>query len=134
MAKSDYLESGYLTHVLRTGSLSKPSGIYVALFTSATSDNGSGTEVSGGSYARVQHGPSDATWSAIGSIGQTQNIGEIQYADPTANWGTVTHFALMDAASGGDMLYHGPLAASKVINSGDGGPKFSDGSLIVTES
>jgi hypothetical protein len=134
MAKSDYQESNVLDATLRTAAFSKPAGVYVALFTSPTDDSGGGTEVSGGSYARVQHGPSDATWSGPTTGGLTQNIGDIQFADPTANWGTVTHFALFDAATTGNMLYHGPLSASKVINSGDGGPKFADGALQVTES
>jgi hypothetical protein len=32
------------------------------------------------------------------------------------------------------MLYHGALTASQVVNDGDGGPKFPDGALSVTES
>lgn len=134
MAKSDYAEAQVLNGFLRTASFSKPAGVYVALFTTPTDDAGGGTEVSAGGYARVQHGPSDATWTVPTVGGLTQNIGDIQFADPTADWGTITHFALHDAPSGGNRLYHGALTASVTVNNGDGGPKFADGALQVTES
>lgn len=134
MAKSDYQEANVLNGTLRTAAFSKPAGVYVALFTSATDDAGGGTEVSGGGYARVQHGPSDATWTAPTAAGLVQNIGDIQFADPSANWGTVTHFALYDALTGGNMLYHAPLVSPVTVNNGDTGPKFADGALTVTES
>jgi hypothetical protein len=135
MAKSDYQEANVLTGTLRTAAFTKPPGIFVALFTSATSDDGSGTEVAGNGYARAQHGPADASWSAPGAGGSSANIGDVQFADPSGgNWGTITHFALYDSVSGGNMLYHGALTASKVVNDGDGGPKFSDGALVVTEA
>lgn len=134
MAKTDYQEAQVLNGTLRTAAFTKPPGLYVALFTSPTSDDGTGTEVSGGAYARVQHGPSDATWTAPTAGGTSANIGDIQFPDPSgANWGTVTHFALYDSVSAGNMLYHGTLSAAKVINDGDGGPKFSDSALSVTE-
>ena len=134
MAKSDYQEANVLDGTLRTGAFAKPAGVYVALFTSPTDDAGGGTEVTGNGYARVQHGPGDANWSAPTAGGLTQNIGTIQFPDPSGgNWGTITHFALYDAVTGGNMLYHGALTGSVVVNDGDGGPRFSDGALQVTE-
>ena len=35
------------------------------------------------------------------------------------NWGTITHFGIFDAASSGNLLYHGALADDKVIENGD---------------
>jgi hypothetical protein len=134
MAKSDYQEANVLNGTLRTAAFAKPAGVYVALFTTAPDDAGGGTEVSGGGYTRIQHGPSDATWTAPTTGGSTANIGDVQFPDPSgANWGTVTHFALYDAATNGNQIYWGALSASKVINDGDGGPKFADGALQVTE-
>jgi len=135
MAKSDYLEGEIIRHIFRTGSYTKPTGIYIALFTAAPSDSGGGTEVAGGSYARVGVGPSDATWSApSGGDGQTSNVGVITFPAPTANWGLVTHFAIYDAVSAGNILYHGALTQSKTINNGDAAPNFPAGTLTVTES
>ena len=88
---------------------------YVALFTSATTDAGGGTEVSGGGYARQLVGLS----AASGAGGLTSNAADIIFPTATADWGTVTHIAIMDAATGGNMIMHSPLDASKAIATGD---------------
>ena len=51
---SNYLRSAFINHVLRNTPLTPPTDVYISLYTSATVQNGtnSGTEVSGGSYAR----------------------------------------------------------------------------------
>lgn len=135
MAKSDYQEANVLNGTFRTAAYTKPAAVYVALFTSPTDDTGGGTEVAGNGYTRIQHGPADADWSAPTVGGLIQNSSDIQFPDPTGgNWGTITHCAAFDAVTGGNMLYHGPLAASKVVNDGDGGPKFAAGAMQFTES
>jgi len=88
---------------------------YVALFTTATTDAGGGTEVSGGGYARQLVGLSAA--SGVGGL--TSNAADIIFPTATADWGTVTHIAIMDAATGGNMIMHSPLDASKTIATGD---------------
>ena len=135
MAKTNYLEDQIINHIFRTGTFTKPTNLYVALYTSATADDGTGTEVTGGSYARAQLDPLDANWTATSAgDGQTDNASAITFPTPSANWGTITHFAIMDASSGGNMLYHGSLTASKTVNNGDPAPSFPIGSLTVTES
>ena len=52
MSKSNFLENEILDHVLRNSSYTPPSTVYAALFTSNPDEDGSGTEVTGGSYAR----------------------------------------------------------------------------------
>ena len=88
---------------------------YVALFTTATDDAGGGIEVSGGGYARQLVGLSEAS----GAGGLTSNAADITFPTATADWGTVTHIAIMDAATGGNMIMHSPLDASKAIATGD---------------
>lgn len=100
---------------------------YVALFTAAPSDAGGGTEVSGGSYARQLIGLTEAT----GSGGATSNASDITFPTASADWGTVTHMAIFDAVSGGNMIMHSVLDASKTIASGDT-YKFNAGELDVT--
>lgn len=134
-AKSDYLEVELIKHLFRTGSFTKPTVLGIALFTAAPSDSGGGTEVTGGSYARVDHPPLDANWDATsGTDGLTANTSVITFPTPTANWGTITHFAIFDATSGGNMLYHGALTASKTVNNGDPAPTFPAGALTITEA
>ena len=135
MAKSDYLEVEIIKHLFRTGSFTKPTILGIALFTAAPSDAGGGTEVTGGSYARVDTPPLDANWDATsGTDGLTANTGIITFATPTANWGTITHFGIFDATTGGNLLYHGALTSSKTVNNGDPAPTFPAGALTVTES
>lgn len=135
MAKSDYLENEIIKHIFRTGSFTKPTNLYVALFTAAPSDAGGGTEVSGGSYARVANNPLDANWAATsGTDGKTSNVGAITFPAPTANWGTVTHWGIFDASTAGNLLYHAALTTSKTVNNGDAAPSFGAGALTVTES
>lgn len=132
-ALSDYLENELIKHIFRTGSFTKPAGLHVALFTAAPSDAGGGTEVTGGSYARVAAGPLDATWDApAAGNGVTANTADITFPAPTADWGSVTHFGIFDAATAGNLLIHGALAAAKTVNNGDPAPKFLAGQLQIT--
>lgn len=130
---SDYLENQLRMHIFRTGTFAKPAALYVALFTAAPNDAGGGTEVSGGSYARVARAPGDANWTAPDSTGGlTDNAAAITFPAPTADWGQITHFAIFDAASAGNLLFHGALTVPKTVNNGDPAPSFPAGSLDVT--
>jgi hypothetical protein len=140
-AMSDYLENKLVDHVLRNTSFTMPTTIYVALFTAAPSDSGGGTEVTGGSYARVQVGPGVADWKSTngttsgassGTGGQTMNASAITFATPTANWGTITHFGIFDALTTGNLLFHGALTTSKTVNNGDAAPSFAADALTIT--
>lgn len=134
MAKmSDYLEGELRKHIFRTGSFTKPTALYISLHTADPTDAGTGAEVSGGGYARVQRDPADANWSgASATDGLTDNVAAITFPTPTANWGVVTHFAIWDAATAGNMLIHGQLTTSKTINNGDPAPSFAAGALDIT--
>ena len=141
-AMSDYLENKLVDHIFRATSFTMPSALYVALFTAAPSDAGGGTEVTGGSYARTNLAPSVSNWKSTngttsgassGTGGVTSNAVAITWAvAPTANWGTVTHFAIFDASTAGNMLFWAALTASKTINSGDAAPSFAVDALTVT--
>lgn len=140
---SDYLENQIVDHIFRTATFSKPANIYFALFTAAPSDSGGGTEVTGGSYARVAIVPRDENFNATqggnttatpssGTGGLTDNAIEITFPTPSANWGTITHTGVFDNSSGGNLLFHGVLGTSKTVNDGDPAPKFAAGDFNVT--
>jgi hypothetical protein len=138
---SDYLENQIVDHIFRTATFTKPAALYVALFTAAPTDSGGGTEVTGGSYARVNLAPLNTNWTATqggttgassGTGGQTSNTTAITFAAPTANWGTVTHYAIFDASVGGNMLIWDALTASRNILNGDPAPSFAIGALVIT--
>ena len=125
---SNFLENELMDHILRNLAYTSPTTVYVALFTDDPTDADSGTEVSGGSYAREAVG---ATSGWAGSGGATDNAADVDFGTATANWGTVTHTAVMDAATAGNMLFHGALTASKTVNNGDSF-KFAIGALDVS--
>ena len=124
----NYWEDEILDHVFGKGAYTPPT-IYVGLSTADPTDDASGlAEPSGGAYARVQTAAGD--WNAS-SGGATANANAITFPEATASWGTLTHFALFDAASAGNMLAHGSLSTSKSIGSGDTA-RFAAGDLDVT--
>ena len=114
-AASNYLENKVLDHVLRVASYSQPSGLWVALFTASTGleTNSPSAEVSGGSYTRT------AVTMGAASNGSSTNSGTVTFSAATANWGTVTHVAIMDASTSGNVLFWGAATASKTIETGD---------------
>jgi hypothetical protein len=137
----DFLENLIIDHLFRSRTWAKPTALYMALFTTAPSDSGGGTEVSGGSYARVNLPPLDTNWTATqggttgnssGTGGLTGNAVAIVFPAPTAAWGVVTHFAIFDAVTAGNMLIWDQLTAPRNILSGDPAPSFAIGALQVT--
>jgi hypothetical protein len=113
MSFTNLHETSVLTWSLTTGSVTRPTAWYVALFTSDPTDTGSaGTEVSGGSYARTA-----ATFSVSGDT--ATNTAGIEFPAATASWGTISHIGIMDASSGGNMLVHAALSTAKTIADGD---------------
>lgn len=114
---SDYTENLVLNWLLTTNSATRPTAWYVGLFTAAPSDTGGGTEVSGSAYARKVTG----TITVSGTSPTTAtNSAAIEFASASGgNWGTITHAAIFDASTGGNMLAWAPLTTSRTINDGD---------------
>jgi len=141
-AMSDYLENKVIDHVFRGQAYTIPV-LYVGLLTGAPSDSGGGTEVSGNAYTRVKAAASTAQaltdWkstqndnlASTGSGGNTTNTNAVNFATPTATWGTVTHFGIYDALTGGNLLFWGSLTISKTINQSDT-VTFPAGTLSIT--
>jgi len=124
---SNYWENKILDHIFGKASYTPPT-IYVGLSIADPLDDASGlAEPTGNGYARVATSASD--WNAA-SGGTIDNANTITFAEATGSWGTITHFALFDAATSGNMLAHGSLSQSKAINSGDTA-KFDVGALDV---
>jgi len=113
---SNYTENLLLNWLLTTNSATRPTAWYVGLFTAAPSDAGGGTEVTGNGYARVATG----TISVSGTDTTATNSAAIEFAAASGgNWGTITHAAIFDASTGGNMLAWAALTTSRTINSGD---------------
>lgn len=138
-ALSDYLEAELLDHIFNAAFTTTAGDTFVGLFTTATADDGSGTEVSGGSYARKEvnpNGGASPTWdlAAVDAPGYTvDNADDIVFVTATGDWTTVTHVGIFDAVTAGNMLVHGALTASKAVGSGDTF-QFDAGDLDITLS
>jgi hypothetical protein len=123
-AASDYTENLALTYLLTSGSATRPTAWYVGLHTADPTDAGTGTEVSGGSYTRkaVAFTVTNDTAS---------NSGTVTFPAATANWGTIGYVGVWDAASGGNLLFHGAVTSAKTIETGDTF-QISTGNLDIT--
>jgi len=125
---SNYTENLLLNWLLTTNSATRPTAWYVGLFTAAPSDAGGGTEVTGNGYARVATG----TISVSGTDTTATNSAAIEFAAASGgNWGTITHAAIFDASTSGNMLAWAQLTTSRTINDGDVF-RIPAGSLTVT--
>lgn len=124
-AKTNWFENKVLTDNLGGA------GKYLALYTSNPGETGAGTEVTGGGYARKP-----ITFTITGN--QASNTAEIDFGQASADWGIVSHWAIVDAATAGNAYYFGATedgggaATSFTVNNGDT-IKFPAGSIVITE-
>lgn len=139
-ALSNYYQNKNIDALLRNQAYTNPTTVYIALSTTSSSASGCGTEPSGGSYSRVAVTSALANWAGTqgatttaassGTSGTTSNNVAITFSPgPTANWGTIVGFCVMDAASGGNLLFYASLTTSKTVNNGDAAPSFAISAL-----
>ena len=110
---STYLENALINATLRNTTYTSVATVYVSLWTSDPTDAGSGTEVSGGSYART------AVTFGAPSSGVSTNSADVTFPTATGTWGTVGWIGINDASTSGNLLYHSPLDVAKSITTGD---------------
>ena len=129
-SKADYLELEILKYVTgQVNDLGTAITPWIALYTVAPTDSTSGTEVTGGAYARKD---SSGLWGTPAG-GAVENDTEVPFVQASgADWGLVVAFSIMDASSGGNMHHWGDLTASKQVYDGDTA-KFPIGDLDLTE-
>ena len=114
MSLTNSFETSVLTWLLTTGTPSpvRPTTWYLGLFTAAPGEAGGGTELSGNAYARQA-----ITFTVSGDT--ASNNAALEFPTATASWGTITHVAVFDALTTGNMIAYATLTASKVIDTGD---------------
>lgn len=130
---SNYLEAEVIKYWFQnTAGAAKPATLYAGLSTAACNDAGFGTEVTGGSYARVAMTANSTNFPGpTANDGTVTNGAAITFPAPTANWGVVTHWFIADASSAGNLLWCAALTVSKTVNNGDAAPSFGIGALSV---
>lgn len=112
MSLTNTFETRVLEWLLNDSPVTRPSAWYVGLFTAAPSDTGGGTEVSGGSYTRKA-----VNFSVTGDT--ASNTAAVEFDAATASWGTITHAAIFDASTAGNMIAYASLTTSKTIDTDD---------------
>ena len=127
---SDYVENQILNCYLNQTNITAPTNIYLGLFTSAPSDAGGGTAVSGNGYSRVEI---TAKFSAASGTGGSlsRNADITGFTASGGNWGTVTSIGIFDADTSGNLLFYTDLDSSATVNDGDSF-QISIGNLTVT--
>lgn len=139
---SDVWEKKVLDLIFRNTSASAtvPMGLdatnmYIALFTTTPTDSTTGTEVTGGSYARVAVDRTGTGFAAAtGTTATTNPAATVTFATATADWGTVTGFGICKSLAGAlstDLVFWGALTTSKAVNSGDTA-SFAASALSIT--
>ena len=132
MSNSNYLEQHILSWISGTDMPTAPAAVYVALSTADPGETGStiAEPATGDGYARVA-----VTFAAIQQAtdpSSMSNDAEVAFGPATADWGAITHFAVFDAATGGNMLRHAALSAPVTINDADSAT-FAVGALTIAQ-
>jgi len=137
---TNHWETTLLNQWFRAVATSIPGTLYVTLLKADPGETGSlAQEVTGGSFARVAVTSGTGAWDApadAGSAKRIANTNAITFPAPTADWGTVTHWAIMDNATlgAGNMLVYGALGNARNILNGDNPPSFAASSLSIDVS
>lgn len=114
---TNYGENKLLDHTLKVTPFTRPTHWYLALCTADPGEAATGdsiSEPSGGSYARQICDD----WAAAASRA-TSNSAKITYPTATVDWGALTHFAICDALTSGNVIAYGPITPNKTIATGD---------------
>ncbi len=129
---SDYLANKLLDHVFKGDAYSKPTNTYVCALDENAVDGDSGTDLQAkeptgvGSYARKLNNGWDAA-----SGGLVDNTAAITFVTATASWTSITHFAITDHLTVGNILFLGSLATLRQVASSDV-LEFPAGALDLT--
>lgn len=127
-----YLQKKLLDHSLGIASYTMPTTVYLSLHTSDPGETGSLSgeiTTSGSAYARISLATKmNATDS---STGVSENNTTITFGPATTDWGTVTHVAISDASTAGNMLMKGPLSTAQTATIGQS-IQFTSGQLSAT--
>ena len=136
---SNWLYTNYMNFILRGGSFTPPTKVYIALFTTAPNLAGtSGSEVPANAstkYERVEVACNEASWTApSGTNLEISNVQEITFAVPGTSWNTITAAGIYDAATGGNLLWVGNIGTSKPVQAGDGAPRILPNQLKISRA
>ncbi len=126
--KTNYLEDALVNHVLRNTVMTSPSTVYLALFSGNPGEAGGGTELSGNGYARIA-----ITFGTPSPSGVVNNTNTLTFSASGGAWLGIVAHAIMDAVSGGNMLYYETGVSGPTLADGES-YEFGSGDIAVTET
>jgi hypothetical protein len=119
---SNYAANGFLDRMFRNQAFTV-SATYVALCTAAPTDSSTGstiTEPSGNNYSRLlinANGGGAPAWGAVS--GGSVSLSAATFPTPSGSWGTISHHAITDASTTGNVLYYGAQGTSNLVAASD---------------
>lgn len=126
--RSTYLGNSFL-NVIRGTAYTAPSAVYVALFNGDPTDAGTGgSEVT----AAIRTAGRVAATFGAPSAKSMSNSAVVSFGNAAAA-ATVTHYALFDAASGGNMLDSAPLTGGSMSVAANSAVSFAVGALVIND-
>lgn len=131
---TNYTANGFLDRMFRNQAFTVTAN-FVSLHTATSSDATPGTEVTGGSYARVEineAGGASPAWASP-SGGATQNANDVVFPDPTASWGTVVGMGIYDASTAGNQLAYGNDVVDQAVGTETTAILFVAGDLDLSQ-
>ncbi len=124
--KTTAVANRVLNLLLKGTTFTPPSTYYLALFTAAPNEDGTGgTEVSATDYVR------QPVVFSTAADGVSSNTAVIDFDTTASPWGIVTHFVLFDAVSGGEMWFFTSISPYTVPANGI--VQVQIGDLRITE-
>lgn len=117
-ATAKYLADQVLNFIKGTNVVAAPANLYIGLFSTVpTANTGSGTEISGSSYARQT--VASTAWSAISQNADTihdqiSNSNAITFPAVTGSPYTVVGVGIWDAATVGNLLFYQAVTSQAV--------------------
>jgi len=124
-AKTNNAENKVLAWILTSGSVARPTEWYVGLHTGDPGEDADQAELVGDGYARVA-----VSFTVTGST--AENSISVTFGPATAPWGTVSHFSVWDAVTGGNPIYKGALTTPRAVGTSDR-IAFDAGALEISE-
>ncbi|ETR66384.1 MAG: hypothetical protein OMM_12858 [Candidatus Magnetoglobus multicellularis str. Araruama] len=112
---SNYGANKIADHLFGSTSLGLPSTWYVAVSSTAPQADGTGvTEPTDGAYTRIAITNNKTNFgSAV--AGTLSNLVEKSFPESTIDQGTLTHWVIYDALTGGNYWYYGELTNSRNV-------------------
>lgn len=104
-------------HLFMKTPLAQPTNLWVALSTADPGVDGASLAEPTGGYARAETDGDD--WSAADVNGLSTSLTQFSFGAASGDWGTITHVAIVDTVSAGQVVARGVLVTPRTVNTGD---------------